>query len=108
MIEVDCRKCINCTGNECILFGKDADVATNKCAADNFKNYVTFREMGKVENPKKISTRIGFLRRGDYFFFEGTKYKISHLLENSYVSCINVATGKKERFYIDTDIEVEH
>ena len=27
MIEVDCRKCINCTGEECIPFGKDADIA---------------------------------------------------------------------------------
>lgn len=53
------------------------------------------------------TTQIGFLRRGDYFFYKGTKYKISHLLENSYVSCINVATGKKERFYIDLDIKVE-
>ena len=23
MLEVDCRKCVNCTGKECIPFGKD-------------------------------------------------------------------------------------
>ena len=61
MIEVDCRKCINCTGNECILFGKDADVATNKCAEDNFKNYVNQKKIDKakeiLENNKNIKVK---------------------------------------------------
>lgn len=49
VIQVDCRKCINCTGNECIPFGKDADVATKKCAEEEFKNYVTHEELEKSE-----------------------------------------------------------
>lgn len=54
MIEIDCRKCINCTGSECILFGKDADIAVKKCAEDNFRCYVTFDEMEKCENAERI------------------------------------------------------
>ena len=54
MIEIDCRKCINCTGEECIPFGKDADIATKKCAEDNFRNYVTFDEMSKCKNVGKV------------------------------------------------------
>ena len=49
MLEIDCRKCVNCTGEECIPFGKDADVAVKKCAEDNFRNYVTFDELEKLE-----------------------------------------------------------
>lgn len=70
-------------------------------------NQINQTLVNKTLGGKMRTTQIGFLRRGDYFFYKGTKYKISHLLENSYVSCINVATGKKERFYIDLDIEVE-
>ena len=49
MIEVDCRKCVNCTGDECIPFGKDADIAVKKCADDGFTNYVTYKELEKCE-----------------------------------------------------------
>ena len=49
MIEVDCRKCVNCTGEECIPFGKDADIAVKKCADDGFANYVTYEELEKCE-----------------------------------------------------------
>ena len=52
MIEVDCRKCVNCTGKECIPFGKDANVAVNKCADDGFKNYVAVKELQNCENSK--------------------------------------------------------
>lgn len=52
-------------------------------------------------------TTIGFLKRGEFFFFRGNKYKVSHLLENSYVSCVNMATNRRERLYIDTDVLVE-
>ena len=52
MIEVDCRKCVNCTGEECIPFGKDANVAVKKCADDGFKNYVTAEELQNCENSK--------------------------------------------------------
>lgn len=38
-IEIDCRKCKNCTGEECKVYGKDANKAVEKCASDFFKNY---------------------------------------------------------------------
>lgn len=40
-IEVDCNLCGNCTGSECLKYGTDADVAVKRCAAENFRNYVT-------------------------------------------------------------------
>lgn len=41
MIEVDCRKCIHCNGNECFAYHTNKpDVATKKCANDNFRNYI--------------------------------------------------------------------
>lgn len=49
MLEIDCRKCVNCTGEECIPFGKDANMAVKKCADDGFKNYVTVEELQKCE-----------------------------------------------------------
>ena len=39
-IEIDCRKCGNCTGHSCKKYGKNPDVAVNLCAKDGFKNYV--------------------------------------------------------------------
>ena len=39
MIEVECLKCENCTGYSCKQYGNDADIAVQKCADDNFKNY---------------------------------------------------------------------
>lgn len=44
-IEVDCRKCINCTGEECIPYGKDADIAVKKCAENGFVTYVMVDEL---------------------------------------------------------------
>lgn len=44
MIEIDCRKCVNCTGAECVLYGSDADIAVSKCAEDNFGNYEKVEE----------------------------------------------------------------
>lgn len=54
MLKVDCRKCVNCTGKECIPFGKDANVAVKKCADDGFKNYVTIDELNKCEQKSNI------------------------------------------------------
>ena len=54
MLEVDCRKCVNCTGKECISFGKDANVAIKKCADDGFRNYVTIEELEKCEAKSNI------------------------------------------------------
>lgn len=40
-IEVDCRKCKNCTGISCKAYNTDnPDIAVKKCADDGFKNYV--------------------------------------------------------------------
>lgn len=39
MIEVDCRRCKNLGKDMCLIYGKDADKAVDKCAKDNFKNY---------------------------------------------------------------------
>ena len=102
MIEVDCRKCVNCTGEECIPFGKDANVAVKKCADDSFKNYVT------VEELKKCETVIGYLKKGDVFDFDGKTYRVSKLIENTNgcVSCIDVKSGKSRRFHIDTDVKI--
>ena len=102
MIEIDCRKCVNCTGQECISFGKDPNVAVKKCADDGFKNYVTVEELQKCE------TVIGYLKKGDIFTFDGRKYRVNKLLENTngYVSCIDIESGKSKRFHIDTDVEI--
>lgn len=58
MLEVDCRKCVNCTGKECIPFGKDANVAVKKCADDGFRNYVTIDELNKCEQKSNIDLGI--------------------------------------------------
>lgn len=54
-----------------------------------------------------MKTTIGFLRKGDYFIFNEIKYKVGYLIEdaNGYVSCVDVNSGKKKRFHIDTDVE---
>lgn len=53
-------------------------------------------------------TKIGFLRVGDFFWLDGIKYKVGHLIENTngYVACVEVETKKVRRLYIDTDVEV--
>lgn len=38
-LEIDCRKCKNCTGEACKIYGSNAEEAVNSCAADVFKNY---------------------------------------------------------------------
>lgn len=56
-----------------------------------------------------MKTTIGFLRKGDFFMFEGIKYKVGSLIENTngYVACVDVESKKVKRFYIDTDVERE-
>ena len=39
MIEVDCRRCKNLGNNECLKYGKDADIAVKRCADNGFKEY---------------------------------------------------------------------
>lgn len=55
-----------------------------------------------------MKTTIGFLRVGDFFLFEGNKYRVGHLINNTngYVACVDVNTKKVKRFYIDTAVEV--
>ena len=45
-LEIDCRKCANCTGNECKEYGNDANKAVAACANDGFKNYINAHENG--------------------------------------------------------------
>lgn len=54
-----------------------------------------------------MTTTIGFLRKGDFFIFEGKKYRVGSLIEgtNGYVACVEVESHKVKRFYIDTDVE---
>ena len=54
-------------------------------------------------------TTIGFLRTGDTFFFDGIRYRVGHLIDgtNGYVACVNTATKKVTRLYIDTTVEIE-
>lgn len=39
MKEVDCRRCKNCTGTECKLYGDDPVKAARNCAHDRFREY---------------------------------------------------------------------
>lgn len=39
-IEKDCRRCGNCSGDECLKYGADTDVAAEICAQEAFRNYV--------------------------------------------------------------------
>ena len=52
-------------------------------------------------------TTIGYLRVGDFFLFDGIKYKVGHLIEgtNGYVACVDMETKKTKRYYIDTEVE---
>ena len=56
-----------------------------------------------------MKTNIGFLKVGDFFYFNGIKYRVGHLIENTngYVACVDVAAKKVKRFYIDTTVEVD-
>ena len=52
-IEIDCRQCGNCSGDECLKYGADADVAVKRCAEDAFKNYVTKQHEKAQKNIRK-------------------------------------------------------
>ena len=49
---------------------------------------------------------LGYLKVGDYFIYEGKKYKVGRLIENTngYVSCVD-KDKKVRRIYIDTLVE---
>ena len=53
------------------------------------------------------TTNLGFLRKGDFFLFDGIKYKVGSLIEgtNGYVAFVDVESRKVKRFYIDTTVE---
>ena len=42
MLEIDCRKCLNCDmeNARCKLYGSDPEKAAKACAANDFKGYV--------------------------------------------------------------------
>jgi len=40
MIEVDCKKCAFCGADGCSKYGHNADIAVERCASDNFTNYL--------------------------------------------------------------------
>lgn len=46
MLEIDCRKCENCTGNACKLYGENPNAAVSDCAKDEFENYRRKPERG--------------------------------------------------------------
>ena len=52
-------------------------------------------------------TNIGYLRKGNFFVFEGKKYRVARLIEgtNGYVACVDVESHKVKRFHIDMEIE---
>lgn len=52
MIRVNCRRCRNCTGEECKLYGDDPVKAAKNCAHDGFVNYIH-------KDPKKTTKRKG-------------------------------------------------
>ena len=73
MLEVDCIKCVNCTGKECIPFGKDTNEAVKKCADDGFRNYVTVDELNKCEKKSNIDF-------GMRIALQGVKEEISTII----------------------------
>ena len=40
---VDCRKCKNCTGVSCKVYGDNPELAFMECATTDFKNYKPYR-----------------------------------------------------------------
>ena len=96
-IEIDCRKCKNCTGNSCKIYGDNADVAVKECANDNFKNYKELKE-----------TRIGFLCRNEHFYFNNQEYMILGIgnKDINNVRCKNLDTNKIKWFDVDTDVYI--
>ena len=49
---------------------------------------------------------LGYLKRGDYFIYEGKEYRAGRVIENTngYVACVD-ETKKVRRIYIDTLVE---
>ena len=49
---------------------------------------------------------LGYLKVGDYFKYEGKKYKVGRLIGNTngYVACVD-KDKKVRRIYIDTPVE---
>lgn len=54
MLEIDCRVCKNLGDDECNLYGKDCDIAVERCASDGFINYK--KKMKEENTDQKIST----------------------------------------------------
>lgn len=57
----------------------------------------------------KTKTKLGYLRRGDFFYIGKTKYKALFVGSRSCnnVCCQNMKTMKRKWFDVDTEVEVE-
>ena len=62
MIRVDCRRCMNCTGEECKLYGDDPVKAAKNCAHDHFVNYIP-RERKKPKKNREGGRKNGIDRK---------------------------------------------
>lgn len=40
VLEINCNKCLNCTGESCKVYGDNPNEAVELCAKDGFKNYM--------------------------------------------------------------------
>ena len=52
-MDIDCKGCYNCTGDECLKYGADIDVAVKICAVEAFKNYVQKQQEEVQDNSSK-------------------------------------------------------
>ena len=54
-------------------------------------------------------TKLGFLSFGDFFYYDGQKYKISSLgnKDINNVCCVNQKTKRVKWFDVDSEVEVE-
>lgn len=57
----------------------------------------------------RIKTELGYLKRGDFFYIGGVKYKVLFVGNRSYnnVCCQNVETKRRIWFDVTTDVEYE-
>lgn len=55
-IEIDCQACYNNSGGECLKYGAGADVATERCAEEAFRNYVQKQDQEAYDRLGKAHT----------------------------------------------------
>lgn len=42
VLEINCNKCVNCTGERCKIYGDNPNEAVQACANDGFENYAWY------------------------------------------------------------------